>query len=402
MTALRFDRAPPPEVSAYFRQKGDRPAFRWTEVWGEEHAHAFTVAKAVQADVLGAIRESLQRAIDEGRPYEAWARDLRPELERLGWWGRVEMPDPATGEVRVRQLGSPRRLRTIYDANLRTARAAGQWERAQRTKGVLPFFVYELGPSVRHRPEHAAKEGTIRPVDDPFWTAWYPPNGWGCKCWLRQITRAEADRRGGVTPAFDVPTRSFRRTRDDGTVERVRVPAGIDPGWQTNPGLARSETLMRGLTDRLASAGEADARAVMTDFWAGPTPETLASLNRRVLAPVAIARPAVRDELGVENAVVMVGADVVSRKVETDHHARGSRPTTPASFGRAQAILDRGELIERDGRIRVYALEMEDGWWMLAVNATGQGEIVVRTLYAIDEDRLERLRRRGERRAEGR
>ena len=52
-----FASKPPAEASAYFRQKGDRPAFRWTEVWGEEHAHAFTVAKAVQADVLKAIRD---------------------------------------------------------------------------------------------------------------------------------------------------------------------------------------------------------------------------------------------------------------------------------------------------------------------------------------------------------
>ena len=394
-----FAAKPPAEASAYFRQKGDRPAFRWTEVWGEEHAHAFTVAKAVQADVLKAIRSSLQKAIDQGRPFEAWSRDLTPELQRLGWWGVKEMADPATGEVKPAQLGSPRRLATIYDANLRSARAAGQWDRGQRTKAVLPFWLYQLGPSIDHRPEHVAKEGVILPVDDPFWDAWFPPNGWGCKCWLRQITRAEAQRRGGPSAPIEVPTKAWRRQRDDGTWETAQVPVGIDPGWQTNPGKARSETLMRNLVDRLTDHGEADARALMSGMWEGSTPEVLASLGRRVFAPVAIAPEHVRRELGGEGQVVMVGADTLAAKV--DKHGRGRRGLRPADFGRVQEILDRGELVERSGRNRAFALKTSEGWWLAVVKPAPGGELILSSLYPIDERRLAKVRERGTR-AEGR
>lgn len=242
--------APTPEVSAYFRDKALRPAFRWTEVWGEEHAHAFTVAKATQLEVLTTIRDSLQRAIDEGTPFEQWRQTLEPELRRQGWWGRAPMVDPATGEAREVQLGSTRRLRTIYEANLRTARAAGQWDRAQRTKAVLPYFVYELGPSIEHRPEHVAKEGRVYPVDHPFWDAWFPPNGWGCKCRVRQVGRAEAARLGGQSADEEIPTRTFTRRRDDGSRETVRVPVGIDPGWANNPGRGRAGLLNRMIEER--------------------------------------------------------------------------------------------------------------------------------------------------------
>ena len=401
MTGFSFSTDPSPEVSAYLRQKGDRPAFRWTEVWGQEHAHAFTVAKAVQADILSTLKESLQYAIDKGVPYESWSRDLKPELQRLGWWGDVEMADPATGEVKERELGSPRRLRTIYQANLRSARAAGQWERGQRTKAVLPFYLYQLGPSERHRPEHVAKEGVVLPVDDPFWSAWFPPNGWGCKCWLRQITKAEAGRRG-VSGPIDVPTTAFRRTRDDGSTERVQIPAGIDPGWQTNPGLSRSQTLMTNLTGRLASAGEPAARALMTDFWEGSTPAVLAAQPqarardakaRRFLAPVAILSAGKMSALDVTSPVAMVGSDYVSKVVAG--HGQGARPTRPVDFGRVQAMIDDGELVERAGRRRVYVLAMDDGLWTMAANVTRQGELVVLSLHAIDQARADRLRRRG-------
>lgn len=389
MTGFSFSAEPPSEVSAYFRQKGDRPAFRWSEVWGEEHAYAFTVAKATSADVLGAIRESLQTAIDKGVPYDQWARDLKPSLQAKGWWGdAVEMADPATGEVKPRELGTPRRLRIIYDANLRSARAAGQWERGQRTKAVLPFYLYQLGPSEKHRPEHVAKEGVVRPVDDPFWTAWFPPNGWGCKCWLRQITKAEATRRG-VTPPFDVPNRTFSRTLDDGSTERVTVPQGIDPGWQTNPGLNRAKTLMTNMADRLIASGEPAARALMTDFWKGSTPEAFTHLPTRTFAPAAIAPARLQKELGTEALLVMVSSDTL--KIKLEKHGVGERGLKAADLGRLQAILDDGQLVERTGANAVYAMEMDGGWYQAVVKTSAKGELILASLFPIGARKVRRL-----------
>lgn len=383
-----FSSDPSPEVSAYLRDKRMRPAFRWSEVWGEEHAYAFTVAKAVQADVLRAIRSSLQEAVDKGVPYETWARRLKPELQAKGWWGDVEMADPATGEVKPRELGSPRRLRTIYSANLRSARAAGQWERGQRTKAVLPFYLYQLGPSERHRPEHVAKEGVVRPVDDPLWTTWFPPNGWGCKCWLRQITRAEAERRG-VTPAFDVPITTYRRTRDDGTVERETVPVGIDPGWATNPGLSRAQTLMTNFAMRLHGEGETAARSLMSGLWTGSTPAALAASGKRFFAPVAVAPERLRETLSSADRTVMVSGDTLAAKLEK--HGGGRRGLKPEDFGRVQRILDEGRLVETRDRTAVYVMQEPDGWWLAAVKRTGPDELILSSLYPITERRGRKL-----------
>jgi hypothetical protein len=346
------------------------------------------VAKAVQADILGTLREAVQYAIDKGIPYEAWARDLKPELQRLGWWGQVAMADPATGEVKDRELGSPRRLRTIYDSNLRSARAAGQWERGQRTKGVLPYWLYCLGPSANHRPEHAAKGGIVRPVDDGFWDAWFCPNGWGCKCYQRQITKAEAMRRGVSAPP-DIPMTTFKRTRDDGSIERVQVPVGIDPGWQTNPGKNRAQTLMTNMSDRLAKAGEPAARALMADLWKGSTPDALAALGRRVFAPVAVAPTRLRDEMKVETPLVMVGTDTLGGKVEK--HGEGGRGLKPSDFGRVQAILDKGQLVQRADRRATYILNEGDGWYQAVVKTSGTGELILASLYPIADRRARTL-----------
>ncbi|MDJ0826965.1 MAG: phage minor head protein [Rhodobacter sp.] len=233
-----FAPGPPPEASRFFRSKGILPSFSWQDVESDEHANAFAVAKAAHADVLEAIKEELQTALDEGIPFSEFQKTLRPRLQKLGWWGYGEARDPMTGAAKPALLGTPRRLRLIYNANIRSARAAGQWERIQRTKSALPYLQYRLGPSERHRPHHEAKEGLILPADDPFWQNWFPPNGWGCKCWVRQISRAEAERLG-IDASPEIPVRDVQNTR---TGQIKRVPVGIDPGWEGNPGYLRALT----------------------------------------------------------------------------------------------------------------------------------------------------------------
>jgi hypothetical protein len=257
-----FNPGPPPEASRYLKNKGFRPAFSWKDVEPEEHAVAFTVAKAMELDLLEAMRGEVQKALDEGLPFEAFQKSWRGNPKLADWWGKREMTDPLTGEVSEAQLGSPRRLRTIYNANLRTARAAGQWERIERTKGAFPFLEYRTGPSEQHRPHHLDKAGMILPVDSPFWDEWMPPNGWGCKCWVRQVTKAEATRRG-VSATPEVPDRVWQNDRSG---DRRIVPQGIDPGWERNPGKLRLQHMETLLKDKLESLPESARMVALRDI----------------------------------------------------------------------------------------------------------------------------------------
>ena len=144
-TTFRPTADPSPEVQRYFDDKQLKPSFNWREVWGEEHAHAFTVAKSAGFDILKDVRGALSSALAEGKTFKQFQEELEPLLRSKGWWGKRRVTDPNTGEPVIAQLGSPRRLRVIYDANMRSARAAGQWERAQRTKGFLPYFPVRPG-----------------------------------------------------------------------------------------------------------------------------------------------------------------------------------------------------------------------------------------------------------------
>lgn len=235
--AVELTPLPPAEAVAYFRSKGLAPSFAWEDVWQEEHAKAFTVAKAMQREVLEDIRAALDEALAEGRTLDQFRDQLTPVLEARGWWGRQEMTDPLTGEAAEVQLGSPRRLRTIFDVNMRSAYQAGRWERIERVKEAMPFLRYVAVQDDRTRDEHRAWHGVVLPVDDPWWDTHYPPCGWRCRCTVTQMSGRTLGRRGfEVTtnpPRFPPKTFTNRRTGEVTTVE-----GGISPGFNFNVGKA--------------------------------------------------------------------------------------------------------------------------------------------------------------------
>lgn len=238
MPEIRLEPLQPREAVAFFRAKGYRVGFSWRDVSAEQHAQAFTVAKAARLDVLEAIRGEVDRALADGRTFEQFRGDLAPRLKALGWWGRKPMRDPLTGRTIEARLGSTRRLRIIYDANMRAAHAAGHWTRIQRVKADLPYLRYVAVRDARTRPQHRAWHGTVLPVDHPFWRTHYPPNGWRCRCTVQQLSEAALARRGLAETSPPPATPPGRGHVNRTTGETVVAPEGIDPGWGHNVGIA--------------------------------------------------------------------------------------------------------------------------------------------------------------------
>lgn len=247
------------EAIAYFRSKGYAPPeqrFDWRDVWRDEHARNWVVAKAMRDDVSQAIREEMQRALEEGRTLKQFQDELAPKLQQLGWWGRQEMTDPLTGEAVEVKLGSMRRLKVIFDTNMRTAHAAGHWASIQRTAKAFPYLEYVQIDRPTKRHEHARFHGHIWRVDDPVWLRIYPPNGWFCGCHVIQRTEGWMKRHGRQPSApIDLEERPWLNER---TGEVQRVPKGIHPGFDNNPGAAWLDTKLA--WDRVAADLPEDRR----------------------------------------------------------------------------------------------------------------------------------------------
>lgn len=246
------------EALKHLKGKRSHISFAWQDTASYEHAVSFTVAKMMDEDMLGETRAAVTDALANGTDFATFQKRLKPYLMARGWWGQAVMGDPDTGEIQKVQLGSTRRLRTIYHTNLHTAYAAGQWERIQRNKKLFPYLKYIPSDAAEPRESHKPFYGMVLPVDDPFWSTHFPPNGWGCKCNVRALTREQAEKTGiSKSPVLKDVEHINTRT---GEVEYY--PEGVNPSFAHNPG-DRLEALLQMAQEK---HGDAFARGLLDDL----------------------------------------------------------------------------------------------------------------------------------------
>ena len=238
--AVELAPLPPRDAIAALEARGLRldPSFAWQDVWQDAHRDMFTVAKSAGFDIMDEIFAAIETALAEGRTFRDFAAELTPLLQAKGWWGRQAVVDPQTGETVTAQLGSVRRLTTIFDVNMRVSYAAGHWANFERTKSARPFLRYVAIRDDRTRPAHWARHNLVLPVDHPYWDTWAPPCGWNCRCTLQSLSARDVERlrAEGEQLFFEPPADTFRDYVNKRTGEVSRVPDGIDPGWAYNPG----------------------------------------------------------------------------------------------------------------------------------------------------------------------
>lgn len=212
------------EAIAFFRQKLRLPTETWTDLWQGQHARAFVVAGARQASLIEDFQTAVMRGLEEGTTLAAFREDFDRTVARHGWSYRG---------------GRNWRSRVIFETNMRTAYAAGRWQQIQRVKGARPYLRYVAVLDARTRLEHRAWHGTLLHADDPWWRTHYPPNGWGCRCIVQQLSADDLEAFGYEVSDQAPPVNWQHRTVNmpEGPAS-LRVPRGIDTGWSYNVGEA--------------------------------------------------------------------------------------------------------------------------------------------------------------------
>jgi SPP1 gp7 family putative phage head morphogenesis protein len=91
-------------------------------------------------------------------------------------------------------------LNAEYNLAVSSSQMATKWKGFESQKDDYDL-VYDAVNDKRTRPEHAAIDGVVEPVDSPFWDTHYPPNGWNCRCTVTQVEKGTK----GTTMPKDVP-----------------------------------------------------------------------------------------------------------------------------------------------------------------------------------------------------
>lgn len=224
MPTAAYGSLPFAEQAEFFRRKLNLPTDGWTDIYTREHDWAFVVAGANRDAIVADFRAAVEKAITGGSTLEDFRKDFDRIVATHGW--------DYNG-------GRNWRSRVIYDTNLATSYAAGRWQQLQ----AAPYWQYDHQDWVENpRPEHVSWDGLVLERENPFWQTHFPPNGWGCHCKVKGLWPRDLQRLGKSGPDQGPAVNLVERTigqRSTLGPRTVRVPEGIDPGFEYAPGSAR-------------------------------------------------------------------------------------------------------------------------------------------------------------------
>ena len=84
-------------------------------------------------------------------------------------------------------------LETEFNTAVSMSQSAAQWVDIEKNKYSLPLLKYQTVGDERVRLSHRELDNIVKPVNDPFWDEYYPPNDWNCRCIVIQLEEDEED-----------------------------------------------------------------------------------------------------------------------------------------------------------------------------------------------------------------
>ncbi|ABS69722.1 putative head morphogenesis protein SPP1 gp7 [Xanthobacter versatilis] len=210
------------EAIAFLRQKANVTSRDYTDVWGKANVKSYTVAGASTEALVNDFRAETAKALETGTSIQEFRKTFDKIVTKHGW----------------DHTGTPGfRSRIIFETNLGMAYSAGRYAQQTETEtlAAFPFWQYVHSGALHPRKQHQAWNGLTLRADDPFWKTHYPPNGWRCGCRTRPVSARGMARMGKSGPDTAPPIKLIEHTiRKTGEV--IRVPEGIDPGFDYNVG----------------------------------------------------------------------------------------------------------------------------------------------------------------------
>lgn len=239
----------PENAVQYFLAKGYALSYNWNDIWQEQHSKAFTVAKMMQLDLLMDVKKITDDFIAGKIDYKEAASLMTEKLKARGWWGKQKVINPKTGLEEEAQLGSAYRIKKILETNANVSYSAGRYKTQIDAVSFAPYWRYIDMDDKRVRFKHHQVglifKNAVLHYSHPFWSIWYPPNDWGCRCRVQNYTAAECEERGyTILTAQEFDAELAKR--------KIKSPASE---WAYNPGEAFKPDLTKYPPELVAGVG---------------------------------------------------------------------------------------------------------------------------------------------------
>ena len=226
-----------PSAADYLRVRNVEPAAEFYARLETLRKEAWTLAKISDVEQIEQVKQSLVKALEEGKSFREWQQALTPEM-----------------------LALPRHYQeTVFRTAMLSSYNGAKWTHFRAHAERRPVLRYIAINDGRTRPAHRALHGLMMPVDDERWQQLAPPLGFNCRCTMVSLSEKQATALGYSGAPGKLPT-----WEDDHGVSHT---AAADKGW----GSPERRDLTDYLRQKEAKAGL--GRAVYDEGKPVPKPE---------------------------------------------------------------------------------------------------------------------------------
>ena len=192
-----------PSAADYLRARGVEPAADFYARLEHLRHEAWTLAKISDVEQIEQVKQSLVKALAEGKSFREWQQALTPEM-----------------------LALPRHYQeTVFRTAMLSSYNGAKWTHFRAHAERRPILRYIAINDGRTRPAHRALHGLMMPVGDARWANLAPPLGFNCRCSLVSLSDKQAKALGYTGAPQELPT-----WEDDHGVQHT---ATADKGWSS-------------------------------------------------------------------------------------------------------------------------------------------------------------------------
>ena len=226
-----------PSAADYLRARNVEPSAEFYARLEHLRQEAWTLSKISDVEQIEQVKQSLVKALAEGKSFREWQQALTPEM-----------------------LALPQHYQeTVFRTAMLSSYNGAKWTHFRAHAERRPILRYIAINDHRTRPAHHALHGLMMPVDEERWQQLAPPLGFNCRCTMVSLSDKQAKALGYSGAPGKLPT-----WEDDHGVSHT---AAADKGW----GSPERRDLTDYLRQKEAKAGL--GRAVYDEGKPVPKPE---------------------------------------------------------------------------------------------------------------------------------
>lgn len=135
-------------------------------------------------------------------------------------------------------------LRAEHTTAIRSGQMAVEWQSIQEDADLFPYLIYKTQEDSKVRLAHQNLNDVCKPVNDPFWDSFFPPNGWSCRCYVERAVECSGNRDYNPPSDTDIP-QTFRHNAGKTT----EIFGQEHPYFQAIPNEKQRTNLLKGTSE---------------------------------------------------------------------------------------------------------------------------------------------------------